>query len=176
LIAGRKTLIRALTTDDLPKLVTWRADNAIQEQLIGWHFPVSIEDERIWLERVKTDKNSRRFAIEADTGDYIGNIGLYDINWINRHSGFGIFIGDPRYRGGGFAHDATIALLKFAFSDMGLHRLWLTVLVANEPARKLYERVGFEIEGNLRQANFRGDQFVDVYVMGLLSSQFIYDT
>lgn len=176
MIAGKKTQIRALTKEDLPKLVVWRNDPYIQSQLIGWHFPISVEDEALWLERVRGDKSSRRFAIEADSGEYIGNIGLYDIDWINRNTGFGIFIGDPRYRGGGYATDASFALLGFAFSELGLKKVWLTVLASNEAAQKLYLRLGFKPEGTLRQHNFRGGGFVDELVMGLLSEEFVHDT
>lgn len=176
MIAGKKTLIRALTKGDLPKLVTWRNDPSIQSQLIGWHFPVSIEDEELWLERIRNDKTSKRFAIEADSGEYIGNIGLYDIDWINRNTGFGIFIGDPRYRGGGYATDASCALLNFVFSELNLKRVWLTVLTSNESAQKLYLRLGFKLEGTLKQHNFRGGKFVDELVMGLLSDEFVNAT
>lgn len=175
MIIGKKTLIRALTTDDIPKLVAWRNDPSIQSMLIGWHFPVCAEEELVWLERIRNDKNSRRFAIEADTGAYIGNIGLYDINWIDRMSGFGIFIGDPRFRGGGYATDASFALLRFAFHELGLNRLWLTVLTGNDPARKLYEKLGFSPEGVLKKHNFRGGAFHDELVMGLLSKDFKHD-
>ena len=175
MIVGKKTLVRALTSGDIPKLAAWRNDPSIQSMLIGWHFPVSAEEEMLWLEKIRGDKNSRRFAIEADTGSYIGNIGLYDINWIDRVSGFGIFIGDPRFRGGGYATDASFALVKFAFQELGLNRLWLTVLADNEPARKLYERLGFLTEGTLKHHNHRGGVFHDELVMGLLSKDFKHD-
>ena len=173
MIVGTKTLIRAIGDDDLPKLVQWRNDKSIQQNLIGWHFPVSLEDEKLWLERVRGDRKNKRFAIEADSGEYIGNIGLYDIDFINRHCGFGIFIGDPRYRGGGYATDATTALIKFAIEELGMVRLCLTVLATNDKAIKLYERVGFKLEGVLRRQNFRGGEYVDENLMGLLKEELI---
>ncbi|NTU61543.1 MAG: GNAT family N-acetyltransferase [Caldiserica bacterium] len=172
MITGAKTKVRGLEKSDIDKLVGWRNDRSIQDMLIGWHFPVTVEQELSWFEKTWTDQHNKRFAIEADSGDYIGNIGLYDIDWVNRQCGFGIFIGDPRYRGGGYAFDAGHALLDFAFNDMDIHRVWVEVLTTNEPSRKYFERLGFKHEGILREHNYKNGKHVNQHIMGLLKDEF----
>ena len=172
MIKGKKTLVRGIEKNDIAKLVAWRNDRQIQDMLIGWHFPVTAEQEQSWFEKTWSDQHNKRFAIEADTGDYIGNIGLYDIDWVNRFCGFGIFIGDERYRRGGYASDAGRALISFAFDDMNLTRIWVEVLVTNDPSRRYFERLGFKHEGVLIKHNYKNGAYVDQHILGLLKEEF----
>ncbi len=173
MISGKKTRIRALEKGDRDRLTAWRNDWEIQEQLIGWHWPTSHTNEEDWLHAIRNDQVNKRFAIEADDGRHIGNIGVYDIDWINRQCGFGLFIGDKNYRGQGYANDASHSLLNFTFSEIGMNRVWVYILDTNIPSQKHFERLGFIREGKLREHNFRNNQFVDVIIMGLLKSDFL---
>lgn len=172
MITGKKTRIRALEPGDRDRLVSWRNDRNIQDQLIGWHWPTAPENEEDWLKAIRNDQKNKRFAIEADDGKHIGNIGVYDIDWISRQCGFGLFIGDHNYLGKGYANDASQALLSFTFSEIGMHRVWVYILESNKPSRSHFERLGFQHEGLLREHNFRDGKFVDVVVMGLLNTEF----
>jgi putative acetyltransferase len=57
------------------------------------------------------------------------------------------------------------ALIDTSDNWLNLKRLELTVFVDNEPAIRLYQKLGFEIEGTRRAAAFRDGQFVDMYEM-----------
>ncbi len=50
----------------------------------------------------------------------------------------------------------------------GIHRLELTVMAGNERARRLYERMGFEVEGRRRECLTVDGQLVDEVYMGKL--------
>ncbi|HOO96575.1 MAG TPA: GNAT family N-acetyltransferase [Caldisericia bacterium] len=171
--SGLKTKLRALEVADSERIALWRNDESIQSMLIGWHWPVSVENEAKWIESSRDDKLNKRFAIIADDGNHIGNIGIYGIDWVSRQCGFGLFIGDAKYRGKGYANDASKVLLDFVFSELGMNRVWVYVLVSNEPSKKHFERLGFSAEGILKQHNHRGGEFTDVHVMGLLKGELI---
>ena len=51
---------------------------------------------------------------------------------------------------------------------MDLRRIELEVFTDNEPAQRLYERSGFDIEGTLKQFAFREGEYADVYAMARL--------
>ena len=172
MITGTKVRIRALETGDRDRISAWRNKRSIQDQLIGWHWPTSPENESDWLNAIRNDSVNKRFAIEASDGKHIGNIGVYDIDWIWRQCGFGLFIGDDNYRGKGYAFDASKALLEFVFSEVGMHRVWVYILASNEPSIKHFTRLGFTHEGVLREHNFRSGVFVNVNVMGLIDTDF----
>jgi diamine N-acetyltransferase len=171
MIYGELTRLRALTVEDLPKLVVWRNDPEVKALLGGWSFPVSYEEERAWFERTRSDTSTHRLAIERlDTGEYIGNIGLYQIDWKNRKAEYAIMIGDKASWRQGFGLDASQALLNFAFKELNLHRIFLYVLAHHERAIRLYEKAGFTVEGRLREDNFRDGAYRDTLVMAILNS------
>ena len=68
---------------------------------------------------------------------------------------YGIFIGEDRARGKGLASEVAKLVLRYGFSDLGLHRVYLSVFAYNRAAIRSYERAGFEIEGIAR------DEFLD---------------
>jgi RimJ/RimL family protein N-acetyltransferase len=173
MIYGRLVRLRALTTGDLPALVEWRNDPEIKALLGGWSFPVSLEAEQEWFEEARRVQSTQRLAIEVlKDGRYIGNIGLYDIDWKDRKAEYGILIGDKTAWGKGYGLDASTALLAYAFGELNLHRVFLRVLAHHVRAVRLYEKLGFRPEGRLRLDVFRGGEYHDTLIMGVLASEF----
>ncbi|HIC94568.1 MAG TPA: N-acetyltransferase, partial [Anaerolineae bacterium] len=63
-------------------------------------------------------------------------------------------------------------LLGFAFREMNLHRVYLSVHDYNERAIRCYEKCGFRHEGRLREALFRDGRYHDELMMGILREEF----
>jgi putative acetyltransferase len=83
-------------------------------------------------------------------GEIVGVGSLYVGQGRRRHVGeLGISIATA-HQGKGFGTALMTALLELADAWLGLRRVELQSLVANERARALYERHGFEVEGRLR--------------------------
>ena len=74
-------------------------------------------------------------------------------------------------QGKGFGRDGLALLLRYAFHELGLHRLWLDVFGYNGRAIHLYQRAGFREEGRLREHLQRDGRRWDVVLMGLLRSE-----
>lgn len=89
---------------------------------------------------------------------------------MNGGAGLGVAIGDPAATGQGYGGDAILALLAFGFGRLRLERVWLDVFEANEPARRLYERLGFVTEGILRHEFWRDGEWIDTHRMAILSA------
>ncbi|HIC94740.1 MAG TPA: N-acetyltransferase, partial [Anaerolineae bacterium] len=110
MILGKKTRLRAIERDDIPRFVKWLNDPEVRQYLV-MYMPLSMAEEEKWFERQLEDQNSKIFAIETEEGVHIGNIGLHDIDWKNRRAVLGIFIGEKGYWGRGYGSDAIGALL-----------------------------------------------------------------
>ncbi len=52
--------------------------------------------------------------------------------------------------------------------ENGVHRIDLTVMTDNEPALKLYTRLGFSLEGRKRDSMRFGDRYIDEFYMSKL--------
>ena len=57
------------------------------------------------------------------------------------------------------------ALIDSADNWLNLSRLELTVFTDNDPAVKLYKKLGFVIEGTHKKYAFRDGELADVYAM-----------
>jgi len=71
------------------------------------------------------------------------------------------------WRGQGIGKALFTYVIAWA-KQVGLHRLDLTVIAANEVAVHLYKKMGFEIEGVKRHSLFIDNNYVDEYYMSLL--------
>ncbi len=98
---------------------------------------------------------------------------MHNIDWKNRSAELlGIFTGEKEYWGQGYGSDAINALLRFAFREMNLHRIYLHVHDYNERAIRCYEKCGFQLEGRQREALFRDGRYHDVLLMSILREGF----
>jgi diamine N-acetyltransferase len=170
----KRIKLRALSTDDIDKTLNWHNQEDISDLYSGHPFPVNIEMERKWLEKVITSNfPTTVFGIEySENKILIGITLLKDINMINRTAEYAIYIGDEQYRGKGLSLEATLETLKFGFNKLGVNRIYLKVLEENNKAIKLYQKTGFVKEGLLRSAVFKNNVFKNELVMGLLREEF----
>ena len=171
MIQGQKTKLRAIEREDLPTFVRWFNDPEVR-QYLAMYMPMSMAEEEKWFERQLEDQDSRIFAIETEDGVHIGNCGLHNFDWKNRRAYLGIVIGEKEYWGKGYGSDAVRTLLGFAFSEMNLHRVYLTVYDYNERAIRCYERCGFQHEGRQREARFSDGRYHDELMMAVLRKEF----
>ncbi|MHA7964733.1 GNAT family N-acetyltransferase [Paenibacillus sp. CAU 1782] len=75
-------------------------------------------------------------------------------------------------KGGGYGTAAFRLLKKWAFESLAVHRLWLDVKVNNERAIRLYKKMGFTLEGTLRDCIKSGETYESLHVMSLLRSEY----
>jgi UDP-4-amino-4,6-dideoxy-N-acetyl-beta-L-altrosamine N-acetyltransferase len=171
MLHGRITRLRRIEREDIPTFVRWFSDPEVREFLL-LNRPISIAEEEQWFEAQLRSHDSEVFAIETTDGVHIGNTGLHDINWLHRNAELGIVIGEKQHWGKGYGSDATRVLLRFAFDEMNLHRIQLTVYEDNSRAIRAYEKCGFCQEGRLRDAIFRKGRYYDMLLMSILSDGF----
>jgi RimJ/RimL family protein N-acetyltransferase len=123
-----------------------------------------------WLEEV--DKSSSNFMIvTVIDSKRIGSMGLYDFDWTSRSACVGIGIGDLDYRGKGYGTEAMQLTLHYAFNELNLHRVYLSVFDINQPALRSYEKCGFKYEGVEREMIYKLDQRWNVVNMGILQAE-----
>jgi RimJ/RimL family protein N-acetyltransferase len=103
----------------------------------------------------------------------IGFVVLFNIKWSNQSAEMAIGIGVPEFRGKGYGGDALRLILNYAFNELNLHRVELTVIAYNTGAIRAYERAGFVREGVKRQAIQRSGQRFDLIGYGILRDEWL---
>jgi RimJ/RimL family protein N-acetyltransferase len=161
--------LRPVRPDDYEKLFIWVNDRASRIQSSSFK-PVSWIEHLAWIDRMLRSDDSLLLIIEEETNqEAIGHILLSDISRINRSCDLAIRIGSEQYRNRGLGSSAIKEVLGFAWVDLGLHRVQLTVIEGNERARRTYEKCGFVLEGTLRDSLFVDGKFRNLLVMACIA-------
>jgi RimJ/RimL family protein N-acetyltransferase len=170
LLHGTKVRLTALTKDDLPTIAAWYQDT----EFLRFYdarpaYPKTEAELDGWFEELQKDKNTFAFAVRpTDSQDLLGYLELDGVNWQHGVSGMGLAIGDPANRGEGFGCEAAQLALAFAFNELNLHRVQVTVFSYNKRSIALVERLGFQREGAFREFLQRDGQRYDMLMYGLL--------
>ncbi len=173
MIIGDTVRLRAPERTDLPDFVRWLNDPAVTVHL-SMYAPLSLAAEEQWFERTLGGTDDYRFTIELRHGDgwrAVGICGVHKLDRKNRHASLGICVGEKCVWDQGVGTAALRLLLGWCFDELGLHRVELSVFADNARARRCYEKVGFRLDGTLRQAQFTGGRFQDVLLMSVLEEE-----
>ncbi|WP_449621898.1 GNAT family N-acetyltransferase [Robertmurraya sp. Marseille-Q9965] len=167
--------IRELTSTDIVSINKWRNNRDLINSL-GTNFRyINIETDTEWFDNYLNNRtNSIRCAIcREESSEIIGVVYLLNIDLINRSAEFAIMIGESNNQGRGIGTFATESMLNHAFMDMNLNRVYLSVLEENMRAIRLYEKVGFIIDGIIREAVYKNGEFKDLVLMSILKRDYI---
>lgn len=104
---------------------------------------------------------------------HIGNIKIDPINKKHGFGEYGILMGDRQEWKKGFAKEASQLVLDFCFSSVGLRKINLGVVPENENAVKLYNNLGFILEGTYKRHFFYNNRYYDCYRMAVFSPEFL---
>ncbi|RXJ04577.1 N-acetyltransferase [Anaerobacillus alkaliphilus] len=100
-------------------------------------------------------------------GTLVGVIGLHNINWSNKATSIGYWLG-AGYQGNGIMTAACRAVVDYCFNELQLERIEIRAATTNHKSMAIPKRLGFQQEGCLRRSEWLYDKFVDHYVFGLV--------
>lgn len=138
-----------------------------------------------WLDSVKSSADSAGFiqatlrqfadnqgfnAAILHDGAIVGVIGHHRIAWANRSTSLGYWLA-ASHEGRGIMTAACRAVVEHAFTEYALHRVEIRCAAGNVRSSAIPERLGFRLEGLLREAEWLYDHYVDHRVFGLLSHE-----
>lgn len=145
-------MLRKLQQKDIHRMLEWMHD-----PLVNCHFRANFskmteDDAKAFIENSFNDENVN-FAFTDDNDNYLGTISLKNISKNDKNAEFAI-VTRREAQGTGAAFKATIEILRYAFNDLALHRVYLNVLEDNKRANRFYEKCGFNYEGKFMEHLF----------------------
>ncbi|MET9255637.1 GNAT family N-acetyltransferase [Streptomyces sp. NPDC003717] len=109
---------------------------------------------------------------DEETGAPLGHIGVNEINLPLKLARVGYWV-LPEARGRGVATRALLLASRWAFAELGLHRLELGHATGHDASCKVAERCGYAYEGTMREAMFAEgtqDAFRDAHLHARLAA------
>ena len=168
--------LREIREEDAEQMLEWMHDPDIQKGFQKNMLGVTLEEAEQFCRNAKlTERPGQRqninLAVVDDTDEYLGTISLKEIN-LEFHSAELAIVLRKKAQGHEVGTKAIKLLLKKGFEEMGLHRIYLTVLADNIAAIRLYEKCGFKLEGELRDHLFLNGRYVSWKLYGMLEEEY----
>ena len=165
--------LRKLEASDLDRTWGWINDPGVYLK-IGSHIPVSKSAQLKWFERTDQATDKIVLAICLNDGQvHVGNVSLDNIEVRHRTARLSIFVADEAQRGKSIGTRALRLLADYAFNFLNLNRVWCKATLGNDKVVHFYQKLGFKLEGVMRQHEFVDGRYVDKAILGLLSEEFV---
>lgn len=170
-LEGERIYLSPVNTLDIEIYTKWLNNPDITKYLTIHNSFVTLGGEKVFLEN--TQKNEDELVlgiIKSENDTLMGNIGLTKIDYKCGTAELGIFIGDEENLGKGYGSEAINLLIEFAFNELRLHNIMLTVYDFNERAQKAYQKCGFKEIGRRHEARFYNGKYYDIIYMEIINS------
>jgi RimJ/RimL family protein N-acetyltransferase len=165
-----RLVLRPVAPSDAPALFAARGDSQVM-QYWDWPEMASAHDvEKIILahgEELESGRTIWWAVAKSDGGQAIGECDLSEIDRHHRRAEVGFLFARAYWRCG-YATEAMQAVVKYAFDQLGLERLWARCHAGNVASVRLLERLGFQYEGTLRAHIVRDGGRRDCPIYGLM--------
>lgn len=169
---GKKVMLREYRESDYEHMRSWVNDPKIVGTLSDiFLYPHTEKNTRRFLE-LATSPDWKGFVIALiDTEEYLGQIDFVKLDPKNGWGELGIVIGSEANHGKGYGTEALELIFRFAFEELRLNRVELLCWDFNAKGRRLYEKVGFVLEGRRRKKRYRNGEYHDELCYGLLKEE-----
>jgi len=172
---GQRIYLRLIEEADVnEEYIRWLNDSEVTHYMETGRFPSTQESIRKYLDRFHNDgiANVIFAIVDRGTNQHIGNVTLNRINWIHRTADTGLMLGRKDCWGKGYAHEAWSLLLDYAFHRLGLRKIIAGAIGNHVTSLAVLGKLGFRMEGTLRQEVFVDGAYRDVIRMGLFREEF----
>jgi len=178
LYTGKLVRLSAYDPEEMSKaFARWNRNSEYQRLLFGMpRRMLSTNAELKWMEEEVGEMSPASYFFTMRTladDKLLGELSLDVVDWSSRDAYVAIGIGETEYWGKGYGTDAMNILLRFAFNEINLQRVTLSVFEYNPRAIRSYEKLGFRHEGCRRLALNRGGRRWNELYMGILREEWL---
>lgn len=146
-------------------------DDEESRRLTGTHAEFTAQQIRDWLAKLPGADDRADWAIVRTHDEkIIGEVVLNDLDRHNASMNYRIALYGPAFYGQGYGTEAGRAVINFGLGVLGLHRISLGVYDFNPRAQASYAKLGFVLEGRLRDALFWDGEWHDELIMSVLAT------
>jgi len=155
-LIGRRVVLRPLAAGDFDQ---WRE---VRRRCEGWltkwepsriaGAPDAVEDRQAFAARCGARTREIQLGTAYGFGIFVDGwfAGEINVNSIHRGPFQSAYVGywiDERHAGQGYVPEATVLVLRFAFEQLRLHRLQISIIPRNSASRRVVEKLGLRDEG-----------------------------
>ena len=173
-IRTERLLLRPVTLDDLEDIHAYQRRPDVVRWMLGAEprtHAQSRESVAVMAEEDALRHEGDCLTLAADTGTAV--IGTVELVWRSRTDQTAElgYVFHPDHTGRGLATEAAAALLDWAFTDFGLHRVYARCHAGNEPSARLMTRLGMRQEAHHVKSYLFHGEWADQLVYATLAHE-----
>ena len=160
-----------LALKDAEGMLSWMHDPASAD-IFQCDFNSFTEDDvKNFILNSKNDENNVHYACVDDSDNYLGTVSLKHIDKHANNAEYAVSFCKAA-QGTGAAKFATEEILKIAFNELNLERVYLNVISVNERANAFYKKMGFIYEGTFKKHILINGKLRDLNWYRILKEEF----
>ena len=173
ILSGSIVYLKPITLNEVnEKYLSWLQDVEVMQGIATSGYTLDSLKKYV-TDRIDSPQVAFFGIFDSKTSEHIGNVKL-DFHDVKANvSELGLLIGNKNYWGRGIGYEACNLAISYGFEKMNLRKIYLAVYENNLNAKKLYEKLGFILEGTLRKQIMANNTYYDKYLMGLFKTEFI---
>lgn len=123
------------------------------------------------FEKTKPQKDDFLFAAETHGRQPMGVLIAFDCDARMGTFKYGLFVKEE-YKGKGYAREAAQLLLDYYFFERRYHKCNVYIYDFNQPSIRFHEKLGFRLEGKIRDMVYTGGQYHDTLWYGMTKEEY----
>jgi len=172
---GERIVMRKITKTDAQDMYDYACDPEVTRYLL-WQPHESLSYTKRYLDEVMRQYKAHNFfdfaIVCKEDGRMIGTCGFTRLDPVNHSAEIG-YVLSPAYWGRGIASEAVEIILRFAFCNLGVHRVEARYMPGNAASRRVMEKKGMVFEGVERDAIYVKGAYQDVGKCAILRSEYL---
>lgn len=168
-------IIRPYKASDADAVLKTMGNYQIYRTTYGIPYPCDIKYVKKWIKNVISSASANKsyeFAIiNKNNGAYMGNVGLINIDQESKRCDISYFI-DPLYCNNGIATEAGVAMIKYAFEQLGMVRVGGMCMDINPASARVMEKLRMKYEGTLRNYFIKDNALVNAMMFSILVDEY----
>lgn len=144
---------------------------------ISYHSTGKINTEnkaRNHIKKSLEDKQSFEWGLFLKkSGKLIGVIELDHLSWFDHKAGEISQKIKKNYQKRGYGTESAMALINYCFEKMKLRKIYADTDPDNKGAQKSLKKLGFKLEGKIREKHYKKGKWVDELDFGLLKKDWV---
>jgi diamine N-acetyltransferase len=175
MICGEGVGLRLVLEEDLPLIAKWRDDDATRAMFYSFALMSEAGLRNSFKGLVGNPARMRFMVQRLEDGVTIGMVGLEHIEYRNQAAELAGLVIDPAERGRGWGTKAVGTLIRYAFDDLNLNRLYARLYGSNRAGQRVAEKAGLQSEGVARDGVYHDWAYQDVIYMAILREEWKHE-
>ena len=171
----QRFIIRPYMLNDAKSLFSVMNTENIYRTTYGIPYPCTVHYARNWIKAVMRNavgnKSLEYAVIRKSDNQYMGNIGLINIDFPNKKCDISYFI-RPDCQNNGIATEVSAKMIEIAFTKLQMNRVGGTCMAHNQASARVMEKLKMCYEGLSRNCMIKEDTVVSLKMYSILKEEY----